>query len=66
MRKDTKLFLFYVEKYIILTGKSIFKKKKKEISCRIGVNLESLNEKNVATRQITLPSRTSHTYTNRD
>ena len=36
MRKDTKLFLFYVEKYIILTGKSIFKKRKK----RFPVELE--------------------------
>ena len=30
MRKVTKLFLFYVEKYIILTGQSIFKKEKEK------------------------------------
>ena len=29
-------------------------------------HLESLDEKNVAMRQITLPLRTSHTYTNKD
>ena len=29
MRKVTKLFHFYVEKYIILTSQSVFKKEKK-------------------------------------
>ena len=30
MRKVTKLFHFYVEKYIILTSQSVFKKEKKK------------------------------------
>ena len=71
MRKVTKLFHFYVEKFKILTGQSILKKEKekeieKEISCRIGVIKNPSMGRMFATRQITLPSRTSHTYTNRD
>ena len=67
MRKVTKLFLFYVEKYIILTSQSVFKKekKKKEISCRIGVIKNPSMGRMFATKQIKLPSRTSHTHKQR-
>ena len=71
MRKVTKLFHFYVEKYIILTSQSVFKKekkkgkKKKEISCRIGVIKNPSMGRMFATKQIKLPSRTSHTHKQR-